>query len=98
MIPIIGIAAIASRLVIESGIRLVAHRLTQRKKTHKTLYPSLDKSVGPSKKIRMKNVAKKNVRKISRRIRSRITNGIGRRSTTISEVFSVAFICSIQCK
>ena len=37
MIPIIGIVAIASRLVIERGIRFVVHKLTQRKKTHKTL-------------------------------------------------------------
>ena len=91
IIPISGTAAIAIRLVIESGIRFVDHRLTQRKNRHKTLYASGARSSGPSIESRTKKTAKKTASNIPRRIRSRIMIGRGRRSMVIWGVGSVVF-------
>ena len=56
MIPSKGIPAMANRLVIESGMRLVAQSETQRKNKQRVLYPSPEILSGKSLPKRKKKM------------------------------------------
>jgi len=90
MIPSKGIPAMANKLVIESGIRLVAQSETQRKNRQRVLYPSAEILLGNSLPKRKKKMAKINANINSRRIRSKRTIQRGLRSITIFEFNSAS--------